>query len=337
MNVGEEVNARANVVADAFDAMVFVYSGAIDGKGYGHLIKSIQPSDEQPLRPNSVMLLTTLGGNADYAYQIARLLQSISSTFYLCLPSACKSAGTLITLGASEIFMTSVSELGPLDVQLRRKDEIGERRSGMVVRTALDGLADEVFQVYERVMLRIKQASGETISFEVASRIAASIATGVMTPVYAQISPEELGNDLRDLAVATEYGTRLVERSGNANAETVRRLVEDYPTHEFIIDNVEADDLFNIVKRPPDEIQELISELGGICYVTQSPHMIGRLDGNFSNDGSSQNDGTEPAAARASEGAGVDTGRKAKGRGNRKRERAARGKTGEPEENGNGG
>ena len=233
MKISKEANAQANVVADQLNAMVFVYSGAIDNRGYGHLIQSIQPSDKQPLRPNSIMLLTTLGGDAGYAYQIARLLQTISSSFYLCLPASCKSAGTLITLGASELFMTSVSELGPLDVQLRRKDEIGERRSGMVVRTALDGLADEVFKVYERVMLRIKQSSGETISFEVASRIAASIATGVMRPVYAQINPEELGNDLRDLAVATEYGNRLVERSGNANTETVRRLVEDYPTHNF--------------------------------------------------------------------------------------------------------
>ena len=65
----------------------------------------------------------------------------------------CKSAGTLIALGASEIYMPLVSELGPLDIQLRRRDEIVGRRSGMVVRTALDGLADETFKVYERVML----------------------------------------------------------------------------------------------------------------------------------------------------------------------------------------
>ena len=172
MQSSEKTVKAANALADSFDAAVFVYSGSIDSEGFGRLIESIGVSDDQPTRPNSILFLTTDGGLADQAYRIARLLQTITDKFYLCVPSRCKSAGTLIALGANKIFMPSVSELGPLDVQLRRRDEIGQKRSGMVVRTALDGLADEAFKVFERVMLGITLSSDYTISFDVASRVA---------------------------------------------------------------------------------------------------------------------------------------------------------------------
>ena len=278
MKVPEEINERANAVAELLDAAVFVYSGSIDDEGYGGLITTIDPSDEQPAKRNIFLFLTTHGGQASHAYLIARLLQNIAQDkFYLCVPAQCKSAGTLIALGASEIFMPTVSELGPWDVQLRRRDEIGQRRSGMVVRTALDGLADETFKVFERVMLKITQRSGQAISFDVASRVAASVATGVMTPVYAQIKPESLGDDLRDLSVATAYGDRLAKYGRNATKKTVRQLVEGYPDHGFIIDREEARGLFNSVKEPTEEINALMIALGDIVYEEQSPHVILRL------------------------------------------------------------
>ena len=277
-NFKETIKTSANAVSKSLDAAVFVYSGSIDHEGLGRLIKAIEPSDEQPLRQNSILFLTTYGGYAGQAYRIARILQTITEKFYLCVPSHCKSAGTLIALGANEIFMPSISELGPLDVQLRQRDEIGQLRSGMVVRTALDGLAREAFKVYECVMLGITVSSRQAISFDVASRIASKITTGVMSPVYAQVDPKSLGNDLRDLSVATAYGERLVGHGGNATLETVRRLVEDYPTHEFIIDREEARELFKNVSEPTSEMQDLMVALGEIVYSVQSPHLIMRLD-----------------------------------------------------------
>ena len=213
MTASDEITQAANAVSESLDAMVFVYSGDIDSAGFASLLKSIQRSDEQPYYPNAVMLLTTHGGLASQAYRIARLIQNITKDFYLCLPAGCKSAGTLIALGASQLFMSAASELGPLDVQLSQRDEIGQRRSGMVVRTALDGLRDETYKIYEDVLLKITAGSRKNVRFEVASRIAATIAIGVMTPVYAQIDPETLGSDLRDLSIATAYGKGIIYQS----------------------------------------------------------------------------------------------------------------------------
>ena len=173
-----------------------------------------------------------------------------------------------------------------------------EYTSGMVVRTALDRLADETFKVFEQVMLRITLGSGHTISFDVASRVASTIATGVMAPVYAQVDPESLGNDLRDLSVATAYGERLVEFGGNATHDTVRQLVEDYPTHEFIIDSQEAKKLFKIVKDPSEEMNRLTKELGEIAYSVQSPHVIMRADRHLEQEESDDNGNNRTDAER---------------------------------------
>ena len=289
VTIPEGINSLANSISNELDARVIVYSGDIDVDGFGQLLQAVQPSPQQPNKANTLLFLTTWGGGANPAYRIASLLQSISEKFVLCVPAECRSAGTIIALGASELFLTGLSVLGPLDPQLRQRDEIGQRRSGMVVRTALDGLAEETFKVYERVMLGITVGSQHAISFDVASRIAARIATGVMSPVYAQISPQALGNDLRDLAVATAYGQRLIEKGKNATKETIRKLVEDYPTHDFIIDIDEARKLFSTVNFASDDCHKLIAELGSITYVVQSPHVIRRLDGDFEHSEESTN------------------------------------------------
>ncbi len=314
MRPSDKIIDAANAVSRALDAAVFVYSGPIDEEGFGRLVASMQSSDAQPARRNSILFLTTYGGDAGQAYRIARLLQSISDKFYLCVPSVCKSAGTLIALGAAEIFMPPASELGPLDVQLWRRDEIGQRRSGMVVRAALNGLAEETFKVYEHAMLGITVGSQQTISFDVASRVASTIATGVMAPVYQQIDPEALGNDLRDLSVATAYGERLIGHGGNATQETVRQLVEDYPTHDFIIDREEAKGLFINVDNTTGEMNALIRAFGEIVYLMQEPHVVHRVDRHVireekgSNDDNTDSEANIEAGADSGDGSSIETG-----------------------------
>jgi ClpP class serine protease len=81
-------------------------------------------------------MLATFGGDAHAAYKIGRALQnkynagSIISNheplFDVFVPTYCKSAGTILVLGADRILMSAEAELGPIDVQLRKQDEVGE-------------------------------------------------------------------------------------------------------------------------------------------------------------------------------------------------------------------
>ena len=306
--VPRDVIRASKAVAEKHNARVVVYSGDIDNRGVGRLLQALKL--EKGNRPNTFLVLTTNGGHADAAYRIARLLQTVSRRFYLFVPERCKSAGTLLALGANEIVMTPIiSELGPLDVQLFQRNEIDRTRSGLVVHTALKGLADETLRAYENSMLEIKRRSGGLISFEVASQIAVSMTTGVMSSVYAQIKPDDLGLDLRELNVAIAYGLRLVRHGKNAKRGTVRHLVEDYPTHDFIIDASEAKGLFKAVSEPKDEVAELGGTLAASSLVdaAKDPCYVARLDTLEEKDGQTRGETT------GGSGAELDVARKSTG------------------------
>lgn len=201
--------------------------------------------------------MTSNGGSANSAYQIARFLQVIYKKFILFAPRYCYSAGTLIALGAHQLVMSPFSELGPLDVQLLKQNELGARKSGLLARSAFQALSDSSFELFESFMLKIMNKSGGLISFRVAAELSATLTTGLMSPIYAKMDPDVIGSDQRDLSVAFHYGVRLVEDSGNADIGTVYYLINGYPAHDFVIDYREACDLFKEVAFPSNELMTL--------------------------------------------------------------------------------
>ena len=56
---------------------------------------------------------------------------------------------------ANRIIMDSFSELGPLDVQLTRENEITGRRSGLLSSSKFDSLQKAAFDLFQHFMLRI--------------------------------------------------------------------------------------------------------------------------------------------------------------------------------------
>ena len=276
--VSDELIMRAERYATANDEAVILYSGPISEEGFSQLLQVVSETWRSEPRQKVCLILATYGGDANAAYKIARLLQGLTNGFSLYLPMHCKSAGTLIALGASTLYMTPISELGPLDVQLYQRDEIGQRRSGLLFRTAFDSLCTETFDVFQRTLLDIKRSSGGSISFETASRLSAQIAAQVMTPIYAQVSPEALGADMRDLNIATQYGLRLVQQGGNASEDTVMHLVHNYPSHDFVIDSSEAKSLFREVRSPDDNLRQIVMELGTLMFVSKDEPLVLRLD-----------------------------------------------------------
>lgn len=269
-------NASLEAVQNDYDADVFFYSAGINDSGFGSLLQEVRKHQS---RPNVLLILVTNGGLANSAYQIARFLQNEydQGKFFLFCPSRCKSAGTLVALGASELIMDSLSELGPLDVQLVKQNEIALRKSGLLSRSAFDALADSAFELYERLMFGITVKSGGNVSFKLASELSATMASTMMAPVYGQINPEIVGSENRDLDVAFHYGCRLATKSGNASHIAVHRLVHDYPSHDFIIDADEARDLFHNVNYPSENLYGLVRMLGDHAYDEAAPEFVRAL------------------------------------------------------------
>ncbi|MBN4054633.1 ATP-dependent Clp protease proteolytic subunit [Nitrospira defluvii] len=69
------------------------------------------------------LLIESPGGDAHYAYRIARILQRhTENNLTVVIPQFAKSAATLLALGAKNLILGRDAELGPLDVQLFDQD-----------------------------------------------------------------------------------------------------------------------------------------------------------------------------------------------------------------------
>jgi hypothetical protein len=207
--------------------------------------------------------------------------------------------------------MDQFSELGPLDVQLVKQNEIASRKSGLLARSSFDALADAAFDLYERLMIGITLRSQGNVSFKLASEVSSTMAGQMMSGVFGQINPEVVGSEKRDLEVAREYGERLIAGSSNASSSAVHTLVYGYPSHDFIIDDDEAKDLFKNVELPRDSLYQIVGFLGEAVYNEATPTVAVALTRRENEDEKNDHDdqgaaGTDGAAESLDGGRGSD-------------------------------
>jgi len=203
--------------------------------------------DKKKRRPTAILFLTTAGGDADAAYRLAACLKRLYASFSVYIFGRCKSAGTLAILGAQSIVLGDSGELGPLDVQLAKRDELFARASGLDIFQALSVLNNAAFECFEQAFLSLIAKSGGNISAKMAAEVAREIATGLFSPMTAQIDPERLGEIQRATNIANAYGEKL--DSGNLRRGALEKLVEGYPSHSFVIDFPEAKTIFRTVRQ----------------------------------------------------------------------------------------
>jgi len=207
----------------------------------------------------ALLFLTTFGGSAHAAYRIARRLQKCYKSTSIFINTCCKSAGTLLALGANEIIMSDLAEIGPLDVQLLKADELGERSSGLTITQALSSLQNEAFSMFEEYFLDLRFKSQLQITTKTAAEIAANLTVGLFKPIYNQIDPLRIGEIDRAVRISKEYGIRI--KNENVKPDVLDKLIGGYPDHNFAIDRTEAKDLFFEVRKPSDLEKELANHL----------------------------------------------------------------------------
>ncbi|MFY3138033.1 SDH family Clp fold serine proteinase [Achromobacter xylosoxidans] len=203
------------------------------------------------------VFLTTRGGDADGGYRTARCLRHNYEHVRLIIPSLCKSAGTLIAIGADELVIGDLGELGPLDVQVRKANELAERSSGLDIIQALGISLSHVQGAFRDTLLGVRR--GLRLSTRLAGEFASQLAAGVAAPLYAQIDPNRLGEMQRAVQIASQYGERLNACSNALQEDALEKLVAGYPSHGFVIDRKEAKELFNSVTKPTEKESKLTS------------------------------------------------------------------------------
>ena len=158
-------------------------------------------------KKNIMVFMTTLGGDPDAAYRIARAIQReyglesedekgnrkrSERQFLLFVDSFCSSAGTLVALGATHLVLSDYAELGPLDIQIRRPDEPMERDSGLTPSQALTILERRSKSLFKTHFEQLRNDLSISLTTRTAVENAAELTAGLMRSIYAQIDPMRL-------------------------------------------------------------------------------------------------------------------------------------------------
>jgi Serine dehydrogenase proteinase len=169
-------------------------------------------SEEKPHSRNVLLILLSSGGQIEPAYQISKICKLYSKDkFVAAIPRHAKSAATLIALGADEIHMGPLGQLGPIDPQISGLPALG-------VSQALQTIAD-LSQTYPG-------------SAEMFARYLRTALT-----VY------QIGYCDRVSASAVQYAERLLATKpalAPKAAQMANKLVYEYKDHGFVIDLDEA-------------------------------------------------------------------------------------------------
>lgn len=269
MTFEQQFNKLAGEVREAYDADLIVYFGPIERPKDDYLISE---SPKSRKRKNVLLCISTLGGNPHAAYRIARTLQSNYSgrkggakpdanqgKVFAFVVGVCGSAGTLLVLGADELILSDHAELGPIDVQLRRQEEVGERTSVLTPVQALDYLRAEGIRLFRDHFEAMRFQRDNPFPTSVASRVAAEITAGCLGKLYEQIDPLRVAEINRTLQISEHYGRNIARNLKRSSPEkdALQRLLRDYPSHDSVIDPVEARELFETVSDPKPPLAAL--------------------------------------------------------------------------------
>jgi hypothetical protein len=275
-----DLASAVNEYLDKKNADGFLYSGPINRDTADRLVKLI---DSRPnRRKDACLFITTFGGDPNAAYRIGRALRANyrDGKILAVLGGYCKSAGTLLALCAGELAFGCFGELGPLDTQIDKPNEILGAESGLDLFQALQQITESSFESFEQQMISIIRHSSGAITTKVAAEIASSLTVGIFSPISAQVDPLRLGVARRAIQIGLAYGNRL--KSDNVKLRTVEKLVNDYPAHGFVIDQNEATELFKNVRGFDEGEAKIFGIIDHVLRIPDENGIISDLRTDFS-------------------------------------------------------
>lgn len=224
----------------------FAPGAGLRGSAFKKVSQSLKAASFPEKAQTTVDLwLDSPGGSARDAYKIALLLRSIAGRIRVVIPDYAKSAATLLSLVADEIYMGPAAELGPLDVQLDYEKSPGMRVSALDRIGNLNQITEAAREIVlglgGEVRYKTRLGRGETVS------VMADLASSLLKPLVAQVDPTILHQSNRMLKEAADYGKRLMLTREGCPRELAmslpERLTKDYPTHGYAISLDEAAEL----------------------------------------------------------------------------------------------
>jgi hypothetical protein len=194
-----------------------------------------------------VLLIDSSGGSAKSAYQLATFFRHYCGRFVALVPRSAKSAATLLAIGADEIILGNYGELGPVDAQVRDRNEYVPALDRV---KTLERLHASALEALDRTMALLTLRSGEDVD-KLLPR-ALDFAARLSQPYLQETDMVDYTRMSRVLKIGEDYASRLLERhydnqesnqaSGYRNTQggdqpylqEARRVAEDVPFEEAL-------------------------------------------------------------------------------------------------------
>jgi len=245
----------------------FLYSGPIERGSDLDFVSMVADYKKN----NAVtLILSTFGGSPDAAYKMGRYLQKRYETVTVFVPGFCKSAGTLLAIAANDLVFSPYGELGPLDIQMSKQDNLMGMESGLNISEAFASMEDRARETFHRAVGEIVSGSGGVVSFAIAAKAASDMVGSMYGPVFSQIDPEEVGSRSRAMRIGESYGARLNEKFKNMRDGCMGMIAQSYPSHGFVIDMDEVSHLFERVREATDTEKSLVDAIGRCCRIPEN-------------------------------------------------------------------
>jgi len=189
------------------------------------------------------LFLHSYGGAVDTPYKVVMLIREFCDEFGVIVPFAAKSAASMVVLGADEVVMGPISELGPIDPLVKHP-------------------------VYKDLWVPV-QAIRHCIDYlqrSVADSPDPELVTCIINPVLNKLDPWLIGDYEKALKASHQYAEALLSRyMFKETPERVpivtRALTEGYFSHGYPIGRREAKELGLKVTEAEGDLWDVIWSL----------------------------------------------------------------------------
>jgi hypothetical protein len=192
------------------------------------------------------LLLYTRGGDTNAAWPIVNFLRAYVDEVVVLVPFFAHSAGTLICLGADQIYMTKLATLSPIDPSVANAFNPQDPTNPQ----------NRIPIAVEDVMAYFELANDQGVKRD-------EDVAGAFARLAESVHPLALGNVHRSISQIRQLADKLIrlhspdaEREGVE--ERIRRLTTAFYTHMHFINRPEAKALGLPIEEPPEKVEELL-------------------------------------------------------------------------------
>ncbi len=172
--------------------------------------------------PKIDLILSSYGGAVDTPYKLVNLVREFCDQFGVIVPFAAKSAATMVAMGADEIIMGPISELGPIDPLVKHP-------------------------LYPDIWIPV-QAIRYCLSYiqrSIAESTEPDLTAVVLSPIINKLDPWIIGDYEKAIKASKQYAERLLAqymfRDHPEQSQAVTKaMVEGYFSHGYPISRKEA-------------------------------------------------------------------------------------------------